>query len=789
MRGGDGDDVVAGGPGNDRIIGDSGDDVLIGELFEFIDATASDVTRGDLTSPPYGETRSQRQLRDPIAVIGVDVVDLGIGEINIGDPLVAQRIADKLGVTIQTLVDGSMKFSSPVTATDLAAITELDLSNLNLENLSGVQHLVGLEFLDLGRNQLTSSELAILRPAAAGARGLPNLRYLNLERNRIKTLDDLSTLTSLRAINLSHQRDLAITDISPLSVLDQLVFVSVAGNQVEDLTPLANLSNLRVLDVSGNPFFVASAPSVALQSLLGSVAADASSINADSTWNVHQSDDALGGSYLALGPDDDGIARWIIDGLERGSTYELFASWHGAASHSDVAKYYLDGETIGSADQRIASNGRSLGDASLSLIGTFVAESVTAEISVGSAIGNGITIADAILLRPVGGSPADSLVHLDVRGTVLSNEDRAVVLGEVIGRGGIVHVDDNQSPVWSGLPGGISVALGDATAIDDLNAFVSDPEGTSLTFAAVSSDPAVTILLDGTSLKIAATSNIKSLVNVELTATDAAGLRSTVVIPVAIGLPLIAGIVTDEKGDPIEGVTVLAEMESGVVSILTGRDGRYRVVADLGEVRLSVDLQDRFEGSMPGEIELRYNGPEFTSGQNFILQRGVAISGNVGANEGDLVSLTATPATLGGDYKWIVSGGPLRDVQGAASENFEFTPSDSGVYIVEVQYTFDAVTFVDRAVHSFGEVVGMASDNANQTVPEGRFAESLTIVDDGGDADLYEITVDYGNGTSRRSPTTKDASSISIKSIRMLEHITLLSASMTVAKSAKIRSR
>ncbi|MDA8745703.1 PKD domain-containing protein [Rubripirellula amarantea] len=745
LRGGDGDDIVAGGPGNDRIVGDSGDDVLIGELFEFVDATSSDVTRGDLTSSPYAETRSERQLRDPIAAIGVDVNDLGIGEINIGNPEIAERIADQLGVTIQTLVDGSMKFSRPVTATDLAGITELDLSLLGLDDIVGVEHLVGLESLDLGNNNLASNDLAVLRPAAAGARGLSNLRYLNLEGNRLVALGNLNSLTSLRALNLSRQRDLAITNVNPLSVLDQLVFLSVAGNQVEDLSPLSNLTQLRVLDVSGNLFYPSSAPAVALQQLLGSIGVDASSATSDPAWNVHSSNTALGGSYLALAPSDDGEARWSFEKLVRGTTYEVYASWHADTSHNPTATYTSDGVTIGTADQRIASSQRPLGEASLDRIGTFTADSDTVEISVGHGSGSGTTVADAILLRPVSGSPADSLVHLDLRGTVLSNEDRAVVLGEMLSRNGVLHVDDNESPVWSGLPDGISIDVGDTTAIEDLNQYVDDAENTTITFSATSSDPAVALRLQGSDLKISATSEVANVVYVEVKATDAAGLSSTITIPVAIGLPLISGVVADESDQPVEGATVNATSENGKVSTLTGRDGRYWILGDAGAVTLSVDLGQKFQKSSP-DIQLEFSRPAFESDQNFSVTRGVIISGTAGDNEGDLVSLVASSTIPGGSYKWTVSGGPVSDVVGENAQNFQFKPTDSRVYTVLLEYSVNGNTYIENAYFSFGEVVGVASDIADITSPEGRFSETLTIIDDGGLDDTYKLSIHYGDG-------------------------------------------
>ncbi len=180
----------------DRISGDSGDDNLVGELFELRDAASNDAIASPLPEERYRDSRSPLQHRDPRMVIGITDEDLGPGEVSIAELAVAAAIADRLGTELITLPNGGQAFAAAVHASDLGSIRQLDLSDLGLESLGGLEYLVGLVSLDLAGNDLSAESLEVLNPGNNGATGTRQLRYLNLDRNQLKSVSPLSQLIS-----------------------------------------------------------------------------------------------------------------------------------------------------------------------------------------------------------------------------------------------------------------------------------------------------------------------------------------------------------------------------------------------------------------------------------------------------------------------------------------------------------------------------------------------------------------------------------------------------------------
>ena len=91
-----------------------------------------------------------------------------------------------------------------ITTVDLDAMTFLDASDRGIVDLEGIQHCVGLEWLELGDNELTD----ISRMA-----DLPQLRSLNLRDNQISDIGVLSGLPHLWLLDLSRN---PIVDMTPL---------------------------------------------------------------------------------------------------------------------------------------------------------------------------------------------------------------------------------------------------------------------------------------------------------------------------------------------------------------------------------------------------------------------------------------------------------------------------------------------------------------------------------------------------------------------------------------------
>ncbi len=651
LHGGDGDDVIIGGPGKDALHGESGDDALVGESFERRDVAIGDVVRSDLRENDYSVSRSPRSVRDHRVVVDRDSDDVTDIEVNLGNPEIARAVATSLGVTLNTTASGMLEYVTPIYQSDLASISELDLSNRKLIDLDGIEHLTGL----------------------------------------------------------------------------------------------------RTLDVSGNEFTQQAIPQVDLRSFIGSQAIDAGIANASEGWQVHDQASATGGSYLSLDTVNvtaDGVAKWTLD-RPFAKQLEVYAAWHGNPSHVSKAVYSVNGIEIGIADQRLASTGIAFGDRQLQRIGSFAAKG-SVKVTVSSGSGDGLLIADVLVLRPVDGAPADNLVHLDVRGTSLGESQRDLLLGQIVGRGGVVHADANAAPAWSG-PSGLAIEAGGATTFDDLNHFFDDDGPGPLTFTAVSNDSAVELRFSGSGLKVIGSDLVKRVIPIELTATDADGLATTVSLNVAVGFGLAQGRVVDNNGQPIEGLRIVGDnTDEPDRFAITDANGRYSVLVGRGDGQVRVaDGENAAASAAVNDAEYSISDPVVITGVDFVVTLALRIMPIFGGQEGDVLLFELVIAdNVSGDVNWQVDGGPF-DLNDSSPKGLKFTPRDAGVYRVTATINDPVLGSVTTSsVVRIDEVIASLIAGDDVTVPEGPLNLTRTLVRDPGD-DLVNVTIDYGNGDSQ----------------------------------------
>ena len=175
------------------------------------------------------------------------------------------------------------KSGDPITATEMAILTQLspgeiftgDLTGLNfatnlkrleldgsVSNISALSSLTNLRYLDI-RSDLVSdisvlsglTKLKLLRlegylemslALPERRRRLPNLEWLRLQSNSVSDISPLSGLTNLRVLGFQSN---SVSDISPLSGLTNLRSLGFQSNSVSDISPLSRLTNLRVLEI------------------------------------------------------------------------------------------------------------------------------------------------------------------------------------------------------------------------------------------------------------------------------------------------------------------------------------------------------------------------------------------------------------------------------------------------------------------------------------------------------------------------------------------------------------
>jgi Leucine-rich repeat (LRR) protein len=220
----------------------------------------------------------------------------------------------ELDTNLETAISELYDLPKPITKGDLSKLDYLFLLNNNIESLKGLENatnLTGLyvrgnnltniaelsnfpqlQFVDITRNPIDTSEgseaAAIIKgleangvsvsydtimdstsidfadpnleynlslmldlPAPMSMEDLKNIESVQLSNRMITRVDGLEQVASLKTLYLNNNQ---ITDLSPLASLNQLTHIYLKNNDITDLTPLVGLPNLRYLDIRNNLF-------------------------------------------------------------------------------------------------------------------------------------------------------------------------------------------------------------------------------------------------------------------------------------------------------------------------------------------------------------------------------------------------------------------------------------------------------------------------------------------------------------------------------------------------------
>jgi len=144
-----------------------------------------------------------------------------------------------------------------ITDAEIENITEINIWNRNISDLTGINFFANLKYLDCNRNQLTSLDVSGLtnlewlecmhnQLTSFNTLGLTNLHTLTLHGNQF-THFDVSKLTSLFSLTVSDNQ-LTALDVSALT---NLVILGVNENQLTSLN-ISGLINLRELWLGNN---------------------------------------------------------------------------------------------------------------------------------------------------------------------------------------------------------------------------------------------------------------------------------------------------------------------------------------------------------------------------------------------------------------------------------------------------------------------------------------------------------------------------------------------------------
>ena len=124
-----------------------------------------------------------------------------------------------------------------ITKDYLSSLTELDLSEENLNELNGLQYATNLTSLKLNRNNLKNCNYLIQ---------LSNLKSLELNENKLEDINFISYLKNLETLSLESNN---ISQIPDLTNLKKLNLINISNNKINDLSPITSINskNLNII--------------------------------------------------------------------------------------------------------------------------------------------------------------------------------------------------------------------------------------------------------------------------------------------------------------------------------------------------------------------------------------------------------------------------------------------------------------------------------------------------------------------------------------------------------------
>ena len=132
----------------------------------------------------------------------------------------------------------------PITPAEMATLTNLDASNANISDLTGLEFATNLTRLGLANNSISD---------ISAVAGLTNLTWLTLGGNLVSDISAVTGLTKLRWLGLSNN---SISDISAVAGLANLTSLLLNGNSISDIAPLVantQLGSGDTVNVQKNP--------------------------------------------------------------------------------------------------------------------------------------------------------------------------------------------------------------------------------------------------------------------------------------------------------------------------------------------------------------------------------------------------------------------------------------------------------------------------------------------------------------------------------------------------------
>ena len=146
--------------------------------------------------------------------------------VDIPDPYLRQDISETLQLPPE----------APITKQQMQTLTRLKAVNSQIADITGLEHAINLEFLDLGGHK----RIRDISPL----KNLTNLTHLSLWNNQVEDISPLANLTNLVSLTLTRNN---VVDLTPLANLINIETLALDHSKISDITPITNLVNLRYL--------------------------------------------------------------------------------------------------------------------------------------------------------------------------------------------------------------------------------------------------------------------------------------------------------------------------------------------------------------------------------------------------------------------------------------------------------------------------------------------------------------------------------------------------------------
>jgi internalin A len=129
-----------------------------------------------------------------------------------------------------------------ITFFDLEKIRTLDLSDQDVEDVSGIGYMSRLEKIVIDQAVVGLNEIT----------NLEHLKHVEISNNSIANLDFLKNNLKINYLKLDHNGIQSIEGLSPLTKLE---YLDLTYNDIDHLRALSEISSLETLLVKGNPIY------------------------------------------------------------------------------------------------------------------------------------------------------------------------------------------------------------------------------------------------------------------------------------------------------------------------------------------------------------------------------------------------------------------------------------------------------------------------------------------------------------------------------------------------------